>query len=694
MAQPAPWQRPAALCTISGAATVAEDEVYTLNLASIDPGADTIISWHLYWGDGTNETITGNPTTATHTYITGYTSYSVFAFAKNEDAESDSSTTSVYVKSPIEGTVSFAGLPASCNEGTPISLLAMVSDTTATDFEYGWSVANDDETIEYGSSANFTYITSVSGSLSVTLNVWDLDGNSVGSTSQTFTVNAVSPALTLYGADTVQAGTPYTLYMSAENTKGLSLEASQIYWGDGTYSEFGYSFNTAVHIYDGDPANYTISVLTYFGFEGEGFVLEATIPVTVTVATPAVSMSGLPALSPEGKPVNLIARLGEPASATAQYAWSVTKDGNAYASTAGAVKTFGFTPDDDAAYAVTLVVTDGGLEVGRAVENMTVYNVDPTLALNGPALSVVGNPYDLTLSATDPGADTLTSWLVYWGDGTIKTVAGDTTTATHRYAKEGFYIIDAFAEGDDGFFKVENPVEMTVISGDGAVTINGLPAFSPEGTAIELTATGTAETIAWKVTKNGDLYGTPGTGLSYTFTPDDNAYYENADYYYAVSLLPSIDSSEILATGSVAVTDVAPTLTISGDPSAVVGKPYTLNLTAADPGDDSIDKWTINWGDGTALETIDGPGSNATEYPLTATHIFAGNRGDYTITSIATDEDGTYLIDDKSVFLNAAPVIIAADSGPLAVKAGQSVINIGTFSDDYPGAHCFNRCNR
>jgi hypothetical protein len=58
-------------------------------------------------------------------------------------------------------------------------------------------------------------------------------------------------------------------------------------------------------------------------------------------------------------------------------------------------------------------------------------------------------------------------------------------------------------------------------------------------------------------------------------------------------------------TFTIQVTNVAPTLTISGENTVVAGRPYTLNLSAMDPGEDTVTNWVIDWGDGT-VDTIDG----------------------------------------------------------------------------------------
>jgi uncharacterized delta-60 repeat protein len=58
--------------TISGDTQVTQGSTYTLHLNSEFPSADsgfeTIDSWTIDWGDGDTQTISGNPTTATHSY--------------------------------------------------------------------------------------------------------------------------------------------------------------------------------------------------------------------------------------------------------------------------------------------------------------------------------------------------------------------------------------------------------------------------------------------------------------------------------------------------------------------------------------------------------------------------------------------------------------------------------------------------
>jgi hypothetical protein len=87
------------------------------------------------------------------------------------------------------------------------------------------------------------------------------------------------------------------------------------------------------------------------------------------------------------------------------------------------------------------------------------------------------------------------------------------------------------------------------------------------------------------------------------------------------------------ASFDISVNNVAPTLAISGKASLNEGDTYTLNLSASDPGTDTISHWDINWGDGN-VEVVSGN-------PTSVRHTYADN-GSYTISATATDEHDTY----------------------------------------------------
>ncbi|MBI2803679.1 MAG: hypothetical protein HYX68_01685, partial [Planctomycetes bacterium] len=165
-----------------------------------------------------------------------------------------------------------------------------------------------------------------------------------------------------------------------------------------------------------------------------------------------------------------------------------------------------------------------------------------------------GALYTLNLSSSDPGADTIQSWSINWGDGNTETVSGNPASVTHTYA--------------------DGPASYTITA---------------------------------------------------TATDEDGTYSAN--------------------TVGVSVNNVAPSLAISGAGSVDEGALYTLNLSSSDPGADTIQSWSINWGDGNT-ETVSGN-------PSSATHTYADGNNSYTISATATDEDGAYSANTVGVSVNA-----------------------------------------
>lgn len=77
--------------TVTGSATVTAGSSYVLNLGAVDPGDDSIANWIITWGDGSIQTVTGNPATVTHTYTnTGFTN-NILVSATDEDGTHTSS---------------------------------------------------------------------------------------------------------------------------------------------------------------------------------------------------------------------------------------------------------------------------------------------------------------------------------------------------------------------------------------------------------------------------------------------------------------------------------------------------------------------------------------------------------------------------------------------------------------------------
>jgi hypothetical protein len=132
----------------------------------------------------------------------------------------------------------------------------------------------------------------------------------------------------------------------------------------------------------------------------------ATIPtVLVTNVAPTASILGDPLESPEGTTILLASQVVDPGTAdTFTYAWSVTRDGQAYAS--GNEANFAFTPNDNGSYLVSLTVTDddGGVSI-PVEEQIVVTNVSPTATITDNQSITYGETVTVGFSdAFDPSS--------------------------------------------------------------------------------------------------------------------------------------------------------------------------------------------------------------------------------------------------------------------------------------------------
>ncbi|MBL8450514.1 MAG: PKD domain-containing protein, partial [Dechloromonas sp.] len=119
------------------------------------------------------------------------------------------------------------------------------------------------------------------------------------------------------------------------------------------------------------------------------------------------------------------------------------------------------------------------------------------------------------------------------------------------------------------------------------------------------------------------------------------------------------DGGSTNQTLDVAVSNVAPTLVVSGAANGQVGQNYALNLGAiTDPGTDTVVSYQINWGDGNSETVLSGGNVN---------HVYGGV-GNYAIQVGLTDEDGSH-----------------ANAGSLNVEIDPSLVRIGQAPDRQTG---------
>ncbi|HEV7300726.1 MAG TPA: ELWxxDGT repeat protein [Tepidisphaeraceae bacterium] len=371
----------------------------------------------------------------------------------------------------------------------------------------------------------------------------------------------------------------------------------------------------------------------------------------VNNVAPSVSLSDDgSSTATEGAAITLTASATDPSTADAaagfNYAWTVTKDGAAYAS--GNTASVAFTPNDNGTYVVSTTATDrdGGTS-SAATRTIVVDNVAPIAALaNGPAngTSVEGTAVSFSASATDPSpTDTAAGFGYSWSVTKDGAAFGSGTGANVAFTPDdnGAYLVSLTAADKDGATG-STSVTVTVTNATPTLDVSASPTNVVEGQAVTYTADGSDAgaadratlTYAWNVTKSGNPFRSA-SGPSASFTPDDNG-----TYAVSVTTTDKDGATSAAVARTLTVANRAPTATFAaiGD-AAQEGSPTSFTFSNAD--DAAADlaaglRYSFDFNnDGDFTDA--GDVLNATS--PTATFAFRDN-GSYTVRGRVTDQDG------------------------------------------------------
>jgi len=509
----------------------------------------------------------------------------------------------------------------------------------------------------------------------------------------TFAINNAAPTLALFGDATVNEGLTYTLTLGDITDPGTDTVTQWIvHWGDGTSDTYT-SDGDVTHVYADDDPTATPSdgtTITVDLVDEDGtHVAAGTKAIMVFNVAPVVS-AGADATILEGGTFSQPGSFTDPGTD----AWTATVDygdGSGVQALPLTGKAFALSHvyADNGSYTVTVTITDDDTGTHADTVTVTVDNVPPTIALTGDATVNEGSTYTLTLGGiTDPGTDTVTEWIVHWGDGTSDTYTsgGD---VTHVYADD-----DPTATPSDGTTITVDLVDEDgthLAAGTKAITVfNVAPVVSAgadatilEGGTFSQTGSFTDPgTDAWTATVDyGDGSGVQALTLTGKIFALSHVYADNGSYTVTVTITDD-DTGTHADTVTVTVDNVPPTIALTGDATVNEGSTYTLTLGGiTDPGDDTVTEWTVHWGDGTS-DTYTSGGD--------VTHVYAdddppGTAFDpYTITVDLVDEDGTHGSAGIKLITvqNVAPQVWVGDDA--AIEAGDTFTSAGGVVD--PGA--------
>ncbi len=128
-------------------------------------------------------------------------------------------------------------------------------------------------------------------------------------------------------------------------------------------------------------------------------------------------------------------------------------------------------------YDVLVQVTDNG--AGALSDQVTVaitaQNLAPVATLTAPDRALIGTTVTVTPAATDAGGDTIGSWRINWGDGTVDLVSGALTSLTHAYSLAGNRTVSLTAIDSEGAESAAVTAQVSI------VTENAKPVWTSTG---------------------------------------------------------------------------------------------------------------------------------------------------------------------------------------------------------------------
>jgi hypothetical protein len=367
----------------------------------------------------------------THAYATSGAAINV-SLADEDGSYTNVATKAVTVSAPAEVLTVDAGADRTVNEGSTFIQTITFTDPTDTDpagrlytIDWGDGSTSSGRTHNAGTlDISHRYADDRATAYTVSVNIDD-DGAQQASDSFQVTVNNVAPTLSLSGNGSTAEGSLYTLHIAASDPGTDSITQYSVDWGDGTpasllsAAELAAASGNVSHTYADGSAARTITVEA----TDEDGTWSNTKAITVANVAPSVTLSGADAIDEGGSYTLTLAGVTDPGQDTPTSYTINWGDGNAevVASLGSYSHTYA---DGNTTPTISVLVTDeDGAHANAGTKAITVNNVAPTLTLSGNASTPEGSLYALHIAHSDPGADTLHTYRIDWGDGSAVEVA-------------------------------------------------------------------------------------------------------------------------------------------------------------------------------------------------------------------------------------------------------------------------------
>jgi PKD repeat protein len=518
------------------------------------------------------------------------------------------------------------------------------------------------------------------------------------STGVTATVDAVlvrgtsapnqSPTARITGPSTAAEGSTVTLSAATSSDPDGTIVLYEWDLGaDGTFEVSG-ADATTFDVTLPDDGTVTVRLRVT---DDEGATGTTTATITFTNVAPTVDFTSDPVV--DGVTVTRNGSFADPGTAdthTATVDWGDGSGPEPLALT-GTTFTLDHVYAATGTYTITVEVCDDDASTtvdgcGSAAfdVSVTMPNRPPTAAPSSVATRLE-RPVAITLSGTDPDGDDLTFAVVDPPErGVLTGTAPDLV-----YTPDDGYIGDdqfTFTVSDGELTSEPATVSIRVTEANVAptATVSG-PTTAAEGSTVTLSAAGSVDpdgsivAVEWDLGDDGSV---DGTSTTFDVTSPDDA-------VVTVRLTVTDDEGATgTTTATVTFTNVAPTVTLSGDLAVGSDRRVTRSGSFTDPGTADTHTATVDWGEGTGPEMLVLTGTT-----FALDHTYA-EPGTYTVVVEVCDDDASDTVDGcgSAQFtatiapprVNVAPTAVV--TGALTALEGSTVSLSGTSSTDPDGS--------
>lgn len=515
--------------------------------------------------------------------------------------------------------------------------------------------------------------------------------------------NAVAVAVAVDRSQ-VQAGGPYRGEEGSVLTLSASAVGTPVSWawdldGDGSFDD---AVGQTTSLTPADDGSFAAGVrVTY----ADGSVVDSySTPVTVLNRAPTAAALVNGASVEEGGAVS-VSFVGATDASSAdladglRYSFDVDNDGSfevtnattptvtldgAWFRQAGVATVRGRVADQDGGFVELLT-------------RVTVREVAPTLAASGSGTAVEGEDYVLALSAQDPGADTVSRWIVDWADGSVESfdaasaAPGAPQVLTHRFSDDGAHVVRITAIDQDGAYTTTHAVDV----GNAAPSLQlGTVGTLREGQSVRvaglITDAGAPDRFSLDVDWGDGQTERITLGTSVRGFEISHVYGDDGDYVVHASIADD-DGGMGAATLDLQVANEAPRILGMGPdgPEVAEGGLVTVTGRLADPGLADRHQVTLAWGDGsTSLAAIDPVTRQWTathrylDDDLTGSNNDLTDRDTFSVVATVSDEDGGQSSASAEVtVLNVFPTVANVEFTETLTDTGLDVVIRGSFTD-------------